>query len=318
MLLLCVPHSAHILLYKQILSSSNPLQPSCLQRLAIVNLGHFQSLAAFYFDPRYTSSSNHVPTYPACFPRLFSFIYLLESSQKVNFGLKLTFFILRRFQEAQADPLVRFLAPQQWYLRLTFYVGCLPKTDLANKMDRCWYGDEVGQDDGYIHTQGWLTQNQQEDQQGWDEAGTWNHGPYEEPNGFDGFENPHYDGLPSPDKEVKEEVGDQNEDMKVGNGYQGLIRNEMDYYMENNARLRADLHEKKTDGAVSGAPTDDEKKQYWVGRLYDAFKNTININDKNCKNGKPAQSAQRLAGSYYPPKEIEMVCWKIYVSDISV
>jgi hypothetical protein len=113
---------------------------------------------------------------------------------------------------------------------------------------------------------------------------------------------------------VKEEAGDT----KSGNGYQALIRNEAHYYMENNSRVRADLHEKKADGAVSGAPIDDEMKRYWVGRLFGAFKNTIGIKDKNCKNGKPAQSAQRLASDYYPDKEIEMVCWQIFVSLISI
>jgi hypothetical protein len=56
--------------------------------------------------------------------------------------------------------------------------------------------------------------------------------------------------------------------------------------------------------------------QYWIGRLFVAFKNVNDIKDKPCKNGKPAQSAQRLGGSYYPDMAIEMVCWRIVVSSV--
>jgi hypothetical protein len=131
------------------------------------------------------------------------------------------------------------------------------------------------------------------------------------PNNYGGF---CYDGLPSPDKEVKEQTGD----MKNGSCYKALIHNQEHYFMEKESRVQADLHEKKADGVVSGAPESDEMKRYWVGRLFEAFKNTVDIKDKNCKNGKPAQSAQRLASNYYPDKEIEIVCWKILVSPIFV
>jgi hypothetical protein len=217
-----------------------------------------------------------------------------------------------------------------------------------NTMDQGWYGSLAGQGDGDHHTQGWLSQ--QQDQEVWQGAGVWNHGPYNnEFNGFDGFQNPQYDGahdsqhdeaqvpeydgaqdlqydgLPSEDDEVEEEeeveeveeVEEEVERKESGGGHKLSIKSEREYNLNKKARVWADLAEKKEDGAASGAPTDDKGKTYWIGRLFNAFKNTVNIKDKECKSGKPAQSAQRLATTYYPDIEIEKVCWQIFVSSNS-
>jgi hypothetical protein len=231
-----------------------------------------------------------------------------------------------------------------------------------NTMDQGWYGPPVGQDNVYHHTQDWLTQpqqRQQQDQHAWNGDGVWNHGPYNnEYQGFDGFQRPQYDGAhdsqhddaqgspyddvqdpqhdgaqdlqddgpPSEDEEGEqveeiekvEEVEEEDVKPKVSHGgYRALIKSEKAYNLSKKARIRAETVEKKEDGVVSGAPKDDPGKLYWIGQLFYAFKNTLDIKDKPCKNGKPAQSAQRLGGHYYPDIEIEKVCWKIYVSSFS-
>jgi hypothetical protein len=99
--------------------------------------------------------------------------------------------------------------------------------------------------------------------------------------------------------------------MKAGGIYRGLLLNQAQYFSVN--RISEELKELTRGGSVLIEMSDIEM-QYWVGRLFLAFKNIEGIHDKKCKNGKPAQAAARLNANYYPDKEIEKACWRIVVS----
>jgi hypothetical protein len=96
--------------------------------------------------------------------------------------------------------------------------------------------------------------------------------------------------------------------------FRPTITSEAEYIEElqqRSFRERAALIES---GAEIDFPEDPAEQQDCVRRLIEAFKNTENIIDKGCKNGRAAQSAQRIAKGYYPDHEIEMACWEIFVS----
>jgi hypothetical protein len=219
-------------------------------------------------------------------------------------------------------------------------------------MDQSWPGRAMVPGGMYhgIHEHGY---SEQQYEQNFNDAGVWNENPYppfDTPDDFGGFqdqEHPQdvgkYDGQYEgqyDDRYVNQEAGqdvdqddaqevpeedDQDEDQPsqaelhkaevdrmIDEGvYQCLIPTEAHYFAQ--SRIHLELKELKKSG-VQGAALDDVSKQYWVGRLFLAFKNVEGIKDKPCKNGKPAQSAQRLSGNYYPGKAVEMACWKIVVS----
>ncbi|KUJ16257.1 uncharacterized protein LY89DRAFT_748795 [Mollisia scopiformis] len=56
--------------------------------------------------------------------------------------------------------------------------------------------------------------------------------------------------------------------------------------------------------------TADEQQKY-IKKLMVAIKDTSDILDKPCKNGSPAQAAQRLQRGYYPDEDIELACWHV-------
>jgi hypothetical protein len=70
----------------------------------------------------------------------------------------------------------------------------------------------------------------------------------------------------------------------------------------------------KQGGLYRGLITSDVQKQFWAGKLFLAFKNTDDIQDKPGKNGRLAQAAMRLKTNYYPDEAIEEACWKVVVS----
>ncbi|KAE9371391.1 hypothetical protein N431DRAFT_558928 [Stipitochalara longipes BDJ] len=115
---------------------------------------------------------------------------------------------------------------------------------------------------------------------------------------------------PQVESQAKPAIDFQEEikNMKAGSVYRGLILNQAQYFSD--SRISNELKELKRAGVVVNEMSDAET-QYWAGRLFLAFKNVEDINDKNCKNGRPAQAASRLKGSYYPDKAIEAVCWRI-------
>lgn len=95
--------------------------------------------------------------------------------------------------------------------------------------------------------------------------------------------------------------------------FKGLIPTPEVFYGE--SRVENELRELKRAGAM-GPELGAVQLQYWVGRLFLAFKNVENTHDNKCKNGKPAQAVQRLGSSYYPDEAIEAACWRIVVSSI--
>jgi hypothetical protein len=220
-------------------------------------------------------------------------------------------------------------------------------------MDQSWPGRAMVPGGMYrgIHDYGYSEQPYEQD---FNDAGEWNENPYppfDAPGSFSGFQDQEHpqeigqydgqyegqyddqygnqdDGQDDDDQDDDEAVAkedDQDEDqpsqaelhkaevdkMITEGVYQCLIPTEIDYLKQ--PRIQVELKELKRSG-VPGAKLDDVSAQYWVGRLFLAFKNIEGIKDKPCKNGKPAQSAQRLSGNYYPDKAVEIACWKIVVS----
>jgi hypothetical protein len=92
--------------------------------------------------------------------------------------------------------------------------------------------------------------------------------------------------------------------------YKCLIQSEADC---KESRIDNAFQEVKNSGTLV-CELDDVSMKYWVGRLFLAFKNIDNINDKTTKYGKLAQAAQRLSNNYYPDETIEIACWKVVVS----
>ncbi len=75
------------------------------------------------------------------------------------------------------------------------------------------------------------------------------------------------------------------------------------------------MMEIKRAGAPIDMPDMDAvQMQFWAGKLFLAFKNTDDIQDKPGKNGKLSQAAMRLKNNYYPDEAIEEACWKVAVS----
>jgi len=142
------------------------------------------------------------------------------------------------------------------------------------------------------------------------------YGGYEEDMGDEGEEG-------DEDFEPDDEDDQEDEDyIEPGQGilqanpgtFQPTIASEADYIKEleeRSVRERAALIES---GAEVDFPEDPAEQRECVQRLVEAFKNTEEIIDKGCKNGRAAQSAQRIANGYYPDHEIEMACWEIFVS----
>jgi hypothetical protein len=103
------------------------------------------------------------------------------------------------------------------------------------------------------------------------------------------------------------------EKLKQGGLYKGLITSEEEYYSR--FRVQDEVMEIKRAGAPIDIPElDNVQKQFWAGKLFLAFKNTDDIQDKPAKNGKLAQAAMRLKSNYYPDEAIEEACWKVVVS----
>lgn len=60
-------------------------------------------------------------------------------------------------------------------------------------------------------------------------------------------------------------------------------------------------------------PESDDEQLKCVKMLVAAINNTIGIEDKPCRNGRPSQSAQRFSRRYYPAEAIELCAWGILV-----
>lgn len=65
-------------------------------------------------------------------------------------------------------------------------------------------------------------------------------------------------------------------------------------------------------------PATDVERLSYVRKLMDAIKNTTNIVDRPCKNGKPGQAAQRFDRGYYSDRDIELASWKVLVRTCSL
>lgn len=96
--------------------------------------------------------------------------------------------------------------------------------------------------------------------------------------------------------------------------YRGIIQDQDDYYTKRTARRNSEEQKFLDMGVESDCPEDPAEQRVWIGRLFDAIKNTVGIIDKPCKNGAPAQSVQRLKDNYYNDEAIEIACWDILVS----
>jgi hypothetical protein len=148
------------------------------------------------------------------------------------------------------------------------------------------------------------------------------YGGYEEDMGDEGeegdedFEPDYEDDQGGEDDQEDEDYVEPGQGIPQANPgtFQPTIASEADYIKEleeRSVRERAVLIES---GAEVDFPEDPAEQRECVQRLVEAFKNTENIIDKGCKNGRAAQSAQRIAKGYYPDYEIEMACWEIFVS----
>ncbi|CZR63404.1 uncharacterized protein PAC_13301 [Phialocephala subalpina] len=93
------------------------------------------------------------------------------------------------------------------------------------------------------------------------------------------------------------------------------IRDEKDFLTQKNKRIKTqrDRKEKLKIDELEAIdfPSTNHELRIHVKRLVDAIKNTDNILDKPCKNGKPAQAAQRLDRGYYPDEDVELLAWEI-------
>lgn len=123
-------------------------------------------------------------------------------------------------------------------------------------------------------------------------------------------------------REVQEAPVKADDDPEQDNDLDGLtLRNCEDYLDQVGKRVREQRIVRTRWLADYGDgidfPTDASEQRAYVKRLMVAMKSTTNVLDKACKNGKPAQAAQRLARGYYPDEEIEMVCWQILVRAVS-
>ena len=101
------------------------------------------------------------------------------------------------------------------------------------------------------------------------------------------------------------------DNMTAAGVYKAIFPNQAEYSSE--SRISKELKEMKSAG-IPVRQLSDVELQYWVGRLFLAFKNVEGIQDKKGKKGKPAQATERLMGNYYPDKVIEQACWRIVVS----
>lgn len=166
--------------------------------------------------------------------------------------------------------------------------------------------------------------------------GTWIHNPYQEAEalnspGGDGFqETLQYDvnvGQYEYAKEKAEALDDYQDGLSqverfqlketnklIEEGvYKGLIGSERDSNTQ--SRLNHDITKAMRAGALE-KDVSNVTLQYWVAKLFLAFKNTRGVTDKKNKNGKPAQAVARLMGQYYPDKTIELACWRMVVSTV--
>lgn len=96
------------------------------------------------------------------------------------------------------------------------------------------------------------------------------------------------------------------------------IRDEKDFLTQKNKRIKTqrDRKEKLKIDELEAIdfPSTNRELRIHVKRLVDAIKNTNDILDKPCKNGKPAQAAQRLDRGYYPDEDVELLAWETLVS----
>jgi hypothetical protein len=95
------------------------------------------------------------------------------------------------------------------------------------------------------------------------------------------------------------------------------VLNEEQYYTQLGKRVK-EHRKRKTrnileDGNEVDFPATDGEKQALVKKLIVAMKNTTNILDKPCKDGRPGQAAQRFDRGYYPDEHIEMAAWAVMV-----
>ena len=120
-------------------------------------------------------------------------------------------------------------------------------------------------------------------------------------------------------EDYKPYIGDDDAHTLADNGnatstFTPTIFSEVAYAERVQKRIKDEGEQLMLEGAQTDYPVTQGEQLLWIQKLYDAFKNVKDIVDKPCKNGKPAQSAQRLGGNYYPPEAIELACWEILVS----
>ncbi|KAF8853712.1 hypothetical protein BDZ45DRAFT_66368 [Acephala macrosclerotiorum] len=107
----------------------------------------------------------------------------------------------------------------------------------------------------------------------------------------------------------------QEEILGDGDGLLFQFLEEDDFLAAKNKRIKDQRDRKERLKIDEGEPVDFPApgREQWVHvkELIEAIKNTRDILDKPCKNGKPAQAAQRLDRGYYPDQDIELLAWEI-------
>lgn len=96
--------------------------------------------------------------------------------------------------------------------------------------------------------------------------------------------------------------------------YRGLVRDAAHFHAEHNKRvdnLRAAACQ--TSQVCDRAPTDPAEVRRCIGLLYDAILNLFGIIDKRTSSDGLSQAASRIESGYYPAKDIELECWRLWV-----
>lgn len=128
----------------------------------------------------------------------------------------------------------------------------------------------------------------------------------------------------SEDPQVKYEYSGEaqlKQEEVLGDGEDGLLfqfLEEDDFLIAKSKRIKDQRDRKERlkidEGELVDFPAPGHEQWAHVKKLIEAIKNTRDILDKPCKNGKPAQAAQRLDRGYYPDQDIELLAWEILVS----
>ncbi|KAE8448668.1 hypothetical protein EG329_009094 [Mollisiaceae sp. DMI_Dod_QoI] len=108
--------------------------------------------------------------------------------------------------------------------------------------------------------------------------------------------------------------------LKQDNASDGLedglqIRDESHFTQEHRKRIITERNAKvkllNDKGEDIDFPSTVKEQRAYVKKLMDAMKDTNDILDKPCKNGRPAQAAQRLERGFYSDIDIEMASWEV-------